>query len=105
MLAVIKTGGKQYKVKAGDIIKVEKIDAEKDKSINFEEVLMTSEEDGSDVKIGSPFIEGAMVSAKVLEQGRNKKIDVIKYKRKIRYRRKIGHRQPFTQVKIEKITT
>lgn len=103
MIAVIKTGGKQYKVKEGDIIKVEKLDAEKDKSVDFTDVFLVAAEKGEDVKIGDPVVKGAKVSVKVLTQGRNKKIDVIKYKRKIRYRRKIGHRQNYTQLKIEKI--
>mgnify|MGYP003973011041 CR=1 FL=1 len=104
MIAVIKTGGKQYKVKEGAKLKVEKLDVEKDTSIDFDEVLLVSDEKGGDTKIGKPNIEGAKVTAKVLEQGRSKKIDVIKYKRKIRYRKKYGHRQPFTEVQIEKIT-
>ena len=104
MIAVIKTGGKQYKVKEGAKLKVEKLDVEKDTSIDFDEVLLVSDEKGGDTKIGKPNIEGAKETAKVLEQGRSKKIDVIKYKRKIRYRKKYGHRQPFTEVQIEKIT-
>ncbi|MBU2575526.1 50S ribosomal protein L21 [Patescibacteria group bacterium] len=104
MFAVIKTGGKQYKVKKGDKLKVEKLDAEKDKSIDFDEVLLVADEKGEDVKIGAPLVKGAKVSAKVLEQGRAKKIDVIKYKRKIRYKKKYGHRQLFTEVLIQAIT-
>jgi|TARA_B100001971_G_C17976441_1_gene425063 large subunit ribosomal protein L21 len=115
MIAVIKTGGKQYKVKEGDTLKVEKLDVEKpakgwsasgrDNSIiDFNEVLLVSDKFADDVKIGTPHLEGAKVTAKVLDQGRAKKIDVIKYKRKIRYRKKYGHRQPYTEVKIEKIT-
>jgi large subunit ribosomal protein L21 len=104
MFAVIKTGGKQYQVKEGDSIKVEKLAVEKDETFDFNEVLMVSDEKGDDLKLGTPIIEGAKVTAKVLAQGRAKKIDVIKYKRKVRYRRKLGHRQPYTEVKIEKIT-
>mgnify|MGYP001612056753 CR=1 FL=1 len=104
MIAVIKTGGKQYKVKEGDTIKVEKLDAEAGKGIDFSEVLLVADEKGENVKVGAPFVAGATVAATVLAQGRTKKIDVIKYKRKIRYRKKYGHRQAFTQVKIEKIT-
>ena len=104
MFAVIKTGGKQYKVKQGDILKVEKLDVEKDTTVAFNEVLLVGDEDGQNLNIGAPLISGATVTATVLEQGRSKKIDVIKYKRKIRYRKKFGHRQAFTQVKIEKIT-
>jgi large subunit ribosomal protein L21 len=104
MIAVIKTGGKQYKVKEGDTLKVEKLDVEKDKTFDINHVLLISDEKGEDVKIGTPTIEGAKVTAKVLEQGRDKKIDVIKYKRKVRYRKKYGHRQAYTELKIEKIT-
>jgi len=104
MIAVIKTGGKQYKVKEGSKLKIEKLDVEKDTSIDFDEVLLIADEKGSDVKVGKPNVEGAKVKAKVLEQGRAKKIDVIKYKRKIRYRKKYGHRQPFTEILIEAIT-
>ena len=104
MIAVIRTGGKQYKVRQGDTLKVEKLDAEKDASVDFNEVLLVGDEDGKNLKIGAPLVAGAKVEATVMEQGRAKKIDVIKYKRKIRYRKKYGHRQAFTQVKIEKIT-
>jgi len=103
MFAVIKTGGKQYKVKQGETLKVEKLDVEKDTTFDFNEVLLVADKKGDDVKIGAPTVEGAKVTAKVLEQGRDKKIDVIKYKRKVRYRKKYGHRQAYTQVKIEKI--
>jgi len=103
MFAVIKTGGKQYKVKEGDKLKVEKLEAEEGSIVDFDEVLLVSDENGEDLKIGAPRVEGAKVTAKVLEQGRAKKIDVIKYKRKIRYRKKYGHRQHFTEVQIEKI--
>lgn len=104
MFAIIKTGGKQYKVKKGDKLKIEKLDIEKDASVDFDEVLLVSDEKGEDLKIGAPKVEGAKVIAKILDQGRAKKIDVIKYKRKVRYRRKYGHRQPFTEVLIEGIT-
>ena len=104
MIAVIKTGGKQYKVKEGSKLKIEKLEVEKDTSIDFDEVLLIADEKGTDVKVGKPNVEGAKVKAKVLEQGRSKKIDVIKYKRKIRYRKKYGHRQPFTEILIEAIT-
>lgn len=103
MFAVIKTGGKQYRVKEGDKVKIEKLDVEKGKKVDFDEVLLVADDKGEDLKVGTPIVEGAKVSAKVLEQGRAKKIDVIKYKRKVRYRRKYGHRQLFTEVLIEKI--
>ncbi len=102
-LAVVKTGGKQYKVKEGQEIKIEKIDKEPGKSIDFKEILLVSNDDGSDIQIGSPFLSGVKVKASVLEHGRNKKIEVVKYKAKTRYKRTIGHRQHFTKVKIEKI--
>lgn len=104
MIAVIRTGGKQYKVKEGDTIKVEKLDAEAGTSVAFNDVLLVGDEDGTNLTIGAPIISGAKVSAMVLLQGRAKKIEVIKYKRKIRYRKKYGHRQAYTQIKIEKIT-
>lgn len=103
MLAVITTGGKQYIVKEGDELNVEKLDLEEGKMIEFGAMLV-ADEDGKDVKVGTPNVEGAKVSATVVEQGRDKKITVIKYKPKVRYRRKYGHRQPFTKIKIEKIS-
>jgi len=103
MLAVIKTGGKQYKVKKGDKIKVEKLDEKEGKSIKLKDVLLIADEKGKDVKIGTPNVSGATVEAKVLEHGKAKKVRVIKYKRKIRYRKEYGHRQPFTQLEITSI--
>ena len=99
--AVIKTGGKQYLVKEGEKIKIEKIEKKEGEEIEFKEVLFL-EKDGK-VKIGKPLVEGAKVVGKVLKQGRSKKIIVFKYKPKTRYRKKKGHRQPFTEVLIEKI--
>ncbi|NQU83724.1 MAG: 50S ribosomal protein L21 [Parcubacteria group bacterium] len=103
MLAVIKTGGKQYKVKEGDTLKIEKIAGEEGGSVLFTEVLLISDEDGTKVNLGAPLLEGAEVSAKILEQGRAKKVSVVKYKPKTRYKRNVGHRQPFTKVQIESI--
>ncbi|MBI2637094.1 MAG: 50S ribosomal protein L21 [Parcubacteria group bacterium] len=104
MIAVIRTGGKQYKVRLGDTIKVEKLDAEAGTGkVDFNDVLLVADEAGENVKIGAPVIAGATVAAAVLAQGRAKKIDVIKYKRKVRYRKKYGHRQPFTAVRIDEI--
>lgn len=97
-LAVIMTGGKQYIVKPGDSLKIEKIKAVKDGDVVFDKVLLTA--DGENVKIGQPFIEDAKVEAKVEGEGRAKKINVIRYKSKTRYHKKKGHRQPYTQVKI-----
>ena len=106
MIAVIKTGGKQYKVAVGDTIQVEKLaDAEEGKSFTFEEVLLVSKEDGTGANIGTPLVAGAKVTAKVLKQGRAKKIEVRKFKAKSRYARNYGHRQPFTEVTVEKIST
>ncbi|TCP59664.1 large subunit ribosomal protein L21 [Tumebacillus sp. BK434] len=100
MYAIVKTGGKQYKVAEGDVIFVEKLDVEGD-AVTFDEVLLVSKEGG--VVVGSPAVAGATVSAKVLKHGKAKKIIVYKYKSKKNYRRKQGHRQPYTQVQIEKI--
>ena len=99
--AVIKTGGKQYLVKEGEKIKIEKIEKKEGEEVEFKEVLFL-EKDGK-IKIGKPLVEGAKVVGKVLKQGRSKKIIVFKYKPKTRYRKKKGHRQPFTEVLIEKI--
>ncbi|OGH64959.1 MAG: 50S ribosomal protein L21 [Candidatus Magasanikbacteria bacterium RIFCSPHIGHO2_01_FULL_41_23] len=103
MFAVIETGGKQYLVKSGDALKVEKLPAEVNGIIIFDKVMLTAEDDGTDVKIGAPYLEGVTVEAIVAEQGRAKKILVVKYKRKVRYKRTIGHRQHFTKVKVIKV--
>lgn len=100
MFAIIKTGGKQYKVSEGDIIKVEKIEAKSGDKIEFDQVLMVA---GDDVKVGSPVVEGAKVQAEVLDQKKDKKVVIFKFKAKKNYRKKKGHRQPYTLVKIEKI--
>jgi large subunit ribosomal protein L21 len=102
LMAIIKTGGKQYLVREGEELRVEKLEAEKDSGIDFE-VLMLSDENGEKIKVGKPIVGGAKVSAKVMEQGRADKVSVIKYKPKVRYRRNVGHRQPYTLIKIEKI--
>ena len=103
MYAVIRSGGKQYKVSKDDIISVEKLTAEAGDKISLDEVLMISEKDN--LIIGDPIIKGATVNAKVVEQTRAKKIIVFKKKRRHNYRRKIGHRQDLTLVKIEEIIT
>ena len=101
MYAVIATGGKQYRVAEGDVLFVEKLAGELDEQVVFSDVL-TVVEDGS-VKIGTPYLAGAKVTAKVRKQGKDKKILVYKYKSKANYRRRQGHRQPYTKVSIEKI--
>ena len=98
MFAVIKTGGKQYKVAKDDVIEVEKIDLEAGKAVELGEVLMLS--DGGTVEVGAPFLAGAKVSAEVVEQTRGDKIIVFKKKRRKNYRRKAGHRQDLTVLKI-----
>ena len=100
MYAVIATGGKQYKVSEGDVIRVEKLGAEADEKVTFDQVLLVSD---ADVKVGEPTVAGASVEGTVLSNGRAKKVIVYKYKRKTGYHKKNGHRQPFTQVKIDKI--
>ncbi len=101
MYAIIKTGGKQYKVSEGDVITVEKLAAVEGDAVTFDEVL-TVVNDG-DVKVGTPVIAGAKVTGKVEAQGKGKKIRIFKYKAKSNYRKRQGHRQPFTKVTIEKI--
>lgn len=101
MYAVIETGGKQYRVNQGDVIKVEKLTADVGQKIDFDRVLLVGE--GSDVKVGSPIVDGASVSGTVVEQDRGKKIIVFKMKRRKNYRRKQGHRQDYTGVLIDNI--
>ncbi|TCT27123.1 LSU ribosomal protein L21P [Melghiribacillus thermohalophilus] len=100
MYAIIETGGKQVKVEEGQEIYIEKLDAEAGETVTFDKVLAVG---GDQFKVGSPYVEGASVSAKVEKQGRQKKITVFKYKPKKNYKRKQGHRQPYTKVVIEKI--
>jgi len=99
--AVIKTGGKQYKVAEGDILKIEKLPLARGTAAIFDEVLLSS--DGDTVKIGTPFVTGARVTGEVIDQNRAKKVIILKYKPKTRYRVKRGHRQPFSSVKITKL--
>lgn len=100
MYAIIETGGKQLRVEEGQTIFVEKLDAQEGETVTFDKVLFIG---GENVKVGSPLVEGATVTAKVEKHGRGKKIIVFKYKPKKNYRRKQGHRQPYTKVVIEKI--
>ena len=101
MYAVIETGGKQYQVNVGDVVFIEKLDVEAEKAVTFDKVLAVGGE--GDVKVGAPYVEGATVSAKVVKNGKAKKITVFTYKPKKGEKRKLGHRQPYTQVKIEAI--
>ena len=103
MLAVIKTGGKQYKVSPKDKIKVEKLDVEEGKEVVFSEVLLVEKSDK--VEIGNPLVKGAKVVGKVLKQDKAKKITILKYKPKTRERKKMGHRQPYTELEILSIDT
>ena len=100
MYAIIATGGKQYKVSEGDIITIEKLGAEAGETVTFDQVLAVN---NGEMIIGTPTVAGATVSATVMGEGRAKKVIVYKYKRKTGYHKKNGHRQAFTQVKIEKI--
>lgn len=99
--AVIKTGGKQYKVREGDILSVEKLEHESD-GITFDQVLLWS--DDKDVKVGKSLVEGARVEAKIIEEGKGDKKMVFRYKSKTRYKKKKGHRQPYTKIQITKIS-
>jgi len=103
MMAVIVTGGKQYLVKEGQTLNVEKLELEVGAPIEFGTLLL-AEADGSTVTMGNPEVAGAKVLAKVVEHGLGKKIEIIKFKSKVRYRRHNGHRQPFTKILIEKIS-
>ncbi len=100
MFAIIEVKGKQYKIKKGDEIKIGKIKGEKGDKIEFDKVLLLTKERVKEVKIGQPYLEGVKVETEILEQGRDKKIIVIKYKPKTRYRRKRGHRQFYTKIRI-----
>ena len=102
MYAIIKTGGKQYKVSEGDLVRVEKLAYEVGETVDFDQVLLVSND--GELKVGSPLVEGAKVSATVEDQNKDKKIVVFKYKPKKKYRKKHGHRQPYTLVKINSIS-
>lgn len=102
MYAVIKSGGKQYRVKQGDTIKVEKLPAEEGADIQIDEVLLVA--NGDDIKVGTPRVEGASVSATVKSHGRGPKIRIIKMKRRKHYRRRAGHRQDYTELAITGIS-
>ena len=102
MYAVIATGGKQYRVSIGDELFIEKIAGEEGETVSFDQVLAVSADDG--MNTGTPCLEGAVVTAEVVRQGKQKKVIVFKYKAKKGYRRKKGHRQPYTRVRITQIT-
>ena len=101
MKAVIVTGGKQYTVAEGDVLFIEKLNAEAEETVKFDQVLAVL--DGENTKIGAPVVEGAAVEAKVVKNGKGKKIDIIRYKAKKGEKKKQGHRQPYTKVEITKI--
>ncbi|MEJ5359353.1 MAG: 50S ribosomal protein L21 [Desulfobacterales bacterium] len=101
MYAVIATGGKQYKVQPGETLRVEKIPGEVGAPVTFDQVLLIGE--GENVNVGRPLVANARVQARIVEQDRARKILVFKYKRRKRYRRKLGHRQPYTAVRIDGI--
>ena len=100
MLSVIATGGKQYLVKTGDVLKIEKLPKNEGDKFAFDKVLMTANDDGSNVKVGTPYLDGVTVGASVVKQGKHKTVRVEKFKRKIRYHKVHGARQRFTEVKI-----
>jgi large subunit ribosomal protein L21 len=102
MYAVFRSGGKQYRAAKGDILRLEKIDGDEGATVKFDEVLLVGE--GSDVKVGSPTVSGSTVSAKVLRQGKSRKVSVVKFKRRQNYLRQGSHRQLFTEVEITGIT-
>jgi large subunit ribosomal protein L21 len=102
MYAVIQTGGKQYRVQPGETVQVEKLDAEVGKTVEFTEVLLVA--DGENVRLGTPHVAGVKVTAEVVDQGRDSKILVYKYRRRKAWHRKQGHRQPFTALKVTEIS-
>lgn len=101
MYAVITTGGKQYRVAEGDVVFIEKLDAEVDATVEFDQVLAVGKEDG--VVVGAPTVSGASVTGKVLKNGKSKKITIFTYRSKKGSARKMGHRQPYTKVEIQSI--
>ncbi len=101
MHAVIKTGGKQYRVKEGDVLRVEKLGLDQGAKIKLDEVLMLS--NGEDITIGTPFVNGALVTAEVMSNGRAKKVKIIKFRRRKHSMTQMGHRQSYTEIKIKSI--
>ena len=102
MYAVFKTGGKQYRAAKGDTLKIEKLDAAEGDAVEFDQVLLVGE--GAQVKLGTPLVSGSKVKAKVTDQGKAKKIEVLKFKRRQNYRRLKGHRQHYTEIEVTGIT-
>ncbi len=102
MYAVFRSGGKQYRASKGERLRLEKLDVDEGASVKFDEVLLVGE--GSKIKVGSPLLSGGSVSAKVLKQGKSKKVDVVKFKRRVNYKRMGTHRQFFTEVEITGIS-
>ena len=98
MYAVIKTGGKQYRVTEGETLKVEKLDVEEGAAVEFDQVLMIA--DGDQIQVGAPYVEGARVTATVKSQGRGPKVLIVKFRRRKHYRKTQGHRQSYTELKI-----
>lgn len=101
MYAVIATGGKQYKVSKGDVLRVEKLGVEPGEDVSFDKVLLVA--DGDNINIGAPYVNGGNVSAKVQANGRGKKVDIIKFHRRKHHRKQMGHRQDFTEIEITDI--
>ena len=102
MYAIFTTGGKQYRVAEGDVIRIEKLDAEEGASVDFDNVLMIG--GGDDVQVGAPYIEGGKITALIRAQERAKKVEIIKFRRRKHYQKRTGHRQYVTQVEIKKIS-
>ena len=101
MYAIIETGGKQYRVQEGDVVFIEKIEGEAEAKVTFDKVVLFADDNGA--KVGAPYVDGASVEATLLKNGKGKKITVFTYKPKKGEKRKMGHRQPYTQVRIESI--
>ena len=100
--AIIETGGKQYKIAEGDVLSVEKIkDTKQGDTVTFDKILLI--DDGKTTKIGTPYIDGAKIEAELVEEGRGKKLHIVKFKSKSRYKRRLGHRQPYSKVSVKNI--
>lgn len=102
MYAVIATGGKQYRVEPGEVLRVEKLNAEAGEQVEFDQVLMLG--NGDDISIGTPYVKGGKVSAEVRTHGRAKKIEIVKFKRRKHHRKQMGHRQSYTEIVIKEIS-